>query len=431
MKTSDFAKLGGWIDDPKQVELVQSQLPYACMSDCDSAIRGTGKGAVVVLHEDVISLLGKFNVRKQEIGDCQNPSALVRMADGSEKPIIDVKIGEYVLTPFGNKKKVIDYIKKPYSNRMVKLTTHYGQIESTPDHLYLQYRNKLNWSTIDSLKNEDLVFNSINEFTGPTKILNREYVEPESDYVYCIGVEDDHAFICNGYGIHNCVSMGFACGVDCLKAMEIVRLKQPEMWVAETATEPIYGLSRVEVGGRRLGNSDGSVGAWAAKAVSEYGTLIRQNYGNYNLTNYSGRVAKDWGYNGLPDILEKIAFEHLVKTVTRVTSIEQARDAIANGYPIPICGSLGFRSSRNKDGISERYGSWNHCMCLIGVDDNKEIFLCQNSWGNWNNGPKYLNQPDGSFWMRYKDAQHYFDRDSWALSNYDGFKKQKLNLRIF
>ena len=39
-----------------------------------------------------------------------------------------------------------------------------------------------------------------------------------------------------------------------------------------------------------------------------------------------------------------------------------------------------------------------HAVLLIGYDDNKQAFLCKNSWGG-NNGPNR----DGTFWISYNN----------------------------
>ena len=53
--------------------------------------------------------------------------------------------------------------------------------------------------------------------------------------------------------IGDCVSFGVAAAVDAVKATEICVNGDMEEWVAETATEPIYAASRVEIGRGELG----------------------------------------------------------------------------------------------------------------------------------------------------------------------------------
>lgn len=305
--SKDLSHLGGWIDDKKAVEEVMKTLPFPVVGDCNDIIKDTGKGKTVLLYKYVEEILGRFNVRRQAIGDC--------------------------------------------------------------------------------------------------------------------------------------VSFGSAGAIDCLKAFEIKRLGQFEEWVAETSTEDIYGGSRVVVGRGRLGNGDGSTGAWAAKWVSEYGTLVRKNYGEFDLTKYSGSRAKSWGYKGFPqnDVI-KSCKNNPVRTVSRVDSYEEARDLLANGYPVTIAGTLGFSNRRDNDGFAKISGGWNHQMFLAAVDDvgidckggrNRPGVLVVNSWGVWNGGPKRLNQPDGSFWIEPDDLNRYFrNGDCWAYSDFQGYVPKKLNTRI-
>jgi hypothetical protein len=247
--------------------------------------------------------------------------------------------------------------------------------------------------------------------------------------VYDIGVEDDHhSFIANGVGVHNCVSWGFGHCVDVLSAVEIVLRGEAEQYLAECATEWIYGTSRVIQGGGRLRNSDGSLGSWAQAAVKENGTLIRKDYGSgVDLRKYSGDRAKDWGFRGLPHEMEKIADEHPVETTALVTSYEEARDSIANGYPVAVCSGVGFTMERDSEGFCRRKGSWAHCMAFTAVDDahRRPGLLCQNSWGDYVGGPTRHGQPVGSFWVDADVADAMLrQNDSYALSGFKGYPKQ-------
>ena len=231
--------------------------------------------------------------------------------------------------------------------------------------------------------------------------------------------------------IGDCVSHGWACAIDCIKAVEIALFGEAERWTGITATEPIYGSSRVEIGGGRL-SGDGSYGGWAAKAVSRYGTVVRDKFGSIDLRRYSGQRARSWGRSGVPDELEPKMREHKANTVSMVRSYEEARDAIANGYPVPVCSMQGFSSKRDRDGFARPSGSWAHCMCFIAVDDKhgRPGLLCNNSWGpNWISGPKRHGQPDGSFWVDADVCDRMLGRnpDSYAVSNFDGYPSQELD----
>lgn len=237
--------------------------------------------------------------------------------------------------------------------------------------------------------------------------------------------------------IGDCVSMGAAYAVDAAKAVDIFINKDFEEWVAETCTEDIYGGSRVQIGKGRLGSGDGSVGAWAADYVNKFGALPRQNYDGVDLTKYDGNRARKWGMPnaGVPSNLLSISKEHPIETVSLVTTYEQCRDLVVNGYAVTVASNQGFSSTRDKDGFAAPQGNWAHQMCVLGVDDSfkRPGVLIQNSWGVWNTGPKRNDQPDGSFWV---DADVFEKRmlsgkDSWAYSGYKGFKPRKLNTRLF
>jgi len=232
-----------------------------------------------------------------------------------------------------------------------------------------------------------------------------------------------------------CVSQGWGLGIDVLQAVEIAAGER-EKFVAKVSTEYIYGASRVEIGGGRI-RGDGSNGSWAAEAVMRLGTLHRLKYldGKYDLSRYSGDLSRSWGSRGVPDELEGIGKEHPVKTTVLVRSYEEARDSIANGYPVPYCGSYGFRSVRDKDGFCRPSGTWSHCMLFVSMDDEfgRPGLLCWNSWGDDSvSGPKRHNQPDGSFWVDAEVADAMLrQEDSYAISGYEGFKSQDLDYILF
>ena len=235
--------------------------------------------------------------------------------------------------------------------------------------------------------------------------------------------------------VGDCVAQGAAYAVDAVKSVDIIINKEFEEWVAETATEDIYAGSRVQIGGGRL-RGDGSIGAWAARYVNEYGALPRGKYGNVDLTTYSGSKARSWGRTGagVPKSLIPKAKQHPILTVSKVTTYEEVRDLISNGYAVTIASNQGFSSRRDSEGFAAPKGNWAHQMCILGVDDKykRPGVLVQNSWGRWNAGPKRHNQPDGSFWVDADEIENRILKkgDSWAFSGYEGFKPRKLNTRI-
>lgn len=235
--------------------------------------------------------------------------------------------------------------------------------------------------------------------------------------------------------VGDCVGQGAAYAVDAVKAVDIILNKELERWVDETATEDIYAGSRVQIGEGRI-RGDGSIGAWAARYVNEYGALPRGKYGVTDLTKYDGARARTWGRKGVgvPQTLLSVSKKHPILTVSRVDSYEQVRDLISNGYAVTIASNQGFNPRRDSEGFAAPKGNWAHQMSILGVDDEykRPGVLVQNSWGTWNAGPKRNNQPDGSFWVDAEEIENRILKqgDSWAFSGYEGFKVQELNTRI-
>ena len=242
--------------------------------------------------------------------------------------------------------------------------------------------------------------------------------------VYDIGVDDpNHAFLANGCIAHNCVSHSTRNAVDITRAVEIDIKGEAESFETRSATEAIY-QSRGHKG-------QGMSCSGAARYVHQNGgILLRKNYGAVDLSQYNSKL----GANHLipKSIYVDEAKKHQVLTISLIRTIDEARDALANGYAISVCSGQGFSSRRDKNGIAAASGSWAHAMAWIGCDDSKEIynetlFLVQNSWGLWNSGPKRLGQPDGSFWIRESVARSMLAQNgSWVFSNVKGFPARKL-----
>ena len=231
--------------------------------------------------------------------------------------------------------------------------------------------------------------------------------------------------------IGDCVGHAFGLGVDMLTSTQAFMLHLPECWVAECATEPLYGGSRVEIGGSSV-MGDGSVGHWAAEWLIRYGALLRQEYpGGHDFTTYSGSLARQLGRSGCPDELEPLAKLHPVKTIALINTFDEACDAIANGYPVTLCSNIGFGLTsdswvRDRDGFLTRRGRWGHAMLGIGFDCKyKRRGICiQNSWGNWVSGPTRHNQPCGSFWCDEVTINSMLAQgDCHALSCYVGYPR--------
>ena len=190
----------------------------------------------------------------------------------------------------------------------------------------------------------------------------------------------------------------------------------------------IYGISRVQIGGGRIGG-DGSVGAWAAKGVEQYGVLEWTS----DLPRYEASNIRNWGRNGPP--AQYIEKGKLHKASTRLVADWQGLCvAISQGCPVPVCSNQGFQKIVEANGRVEGRpsGNWGHCMVFIGCDtrDNMEAAYCLNSWGPNAHAPcdKYKGldgAPCGGFWVQRKVVESMLAaKDSYAVS-FDGFKPQQ------
>jgi hypothetical protein len=259
--------------------------------------------------------------------------------------------------------------------------------------------------------------------------------------------------------IGDCVSWGWKHLVDYTQAVEIYReikdlsakqglngddlreATQAKLYTFEmSCSEAIYGLSRVEIGGQRGSRSDGSVGAWAAKAVTKYGTisykeLIRQGLDG----TYSGSRAKQWGAQGLPDNLEPTAAKHIIATTSLVTNFADAAHLIENGYGIAVCSNVGFENAgrgsqtlRDAQGFASPRGRWDHCMFFNAVRYDRPGLCLVNQWPEAAfAGPLGLNQPKNSFWVDERVVNTMLGQgDSFTASSFAGYPLRPLTFRF-
>ena len=164
----------------------------------------------------------------------------------------------------------------------------------------------------------------------------------------------------------DCVSHSTRNAVDVTRCHEIVG-GQAEEFVARGATEAIYGS-------RGHGGQGMSCSVAARFVAQNGGILVRKDYGFVDFSKYNSRIGTNWGRSGVPrDVIEE-GKKHQVKTISLVKSVEEARDAIANGYALSVCSNYGFSSRRDSHGIARKSGSWNHAMAWVAMDDSHEIY---------------------------------------------------------
>lgn len=254
----------------------------------------------------------------------------------------------------------------------------------------------------------------------------------------------DHAYLWRAYeriglsrppmknqgSVGSCVAFGTTTAIERTVANAIAAGKR-EQWKM-IAEEPIYGGSRVEIGGGRI-RGDGSIGAWAAKWVNRWGIIPRERIGDHDLRQYSESRCRDWGRRGVPDDLEPVAKEHPVQDVALVRSWAEAKRALASGYGIAVCSDQGFSMTRDSRGVARPQGQWMHCMCLDGYHrepDGSEFGHITNSWGaSAHRGPVGWGDPNpDGFWAESMVIDRMLRQgDSWAFSDVQGFPRRLID----
>jgi hypothetical protein len=232
--------------------------------------------------------------------------------------------------------------------------------------------------------------------------------------------------------IGDCVSWGCRNAVDHTAVCEIAA---GEREIFRPSFPPyFYGISRVQIGGGKLGSSDGSLGVWAAEGVRRYGVLAADEPG---CPAYDGRVAKAWGSSGPPQKFIEVARPHVIQTTARIRNVDDLCRALANGYACTIASMWG-RAMRlvDRDGKSWFTGrdTWPHQMSILGYDRRgTPAYYRMNSWGPDAHGPQ-LDGPPGGGWEELEKLDRELRNDGvecFAFSGFKGFPAKKIDWSAF
>lgn len=238
--------------------------------------------------------------------------------------------------------------------------------------------------------------------------------------------------------IGDCVGFGFGHMVDYSQVLDNVYNTNPNMDLEyySVATEVIYAGSRVQIGGGRI-NGDGSVGAWAAKYLKDYGAISRNHLKALGYDpKYSGNRARLWGQNGAPVNVVAETKLHGFADVTMVTNFNQAAWHIQNGRTIAVCSNIGFenggngRTRRDNMGFAAPRGSWAHCMHFSSCRFDRPGLLIENQWpSEMVNGPTGPNDiPPCSWWVDEAVVNQMLSQnDSWTGTSYNGYPARNVN----
>jgi hypothetical protein len=193
------------------------------------------------------------------------------------------------------------------------------------------------------------------------------------------------------------------------------------------------GRNAPECGNGRLNKGrepwSGSIGGWQALALKNYGVLAQdaEAEDGETLPKYSLAVIKSWAVKMPATKWVNVGRQYPVKTIARVKTADQIRDAICSGYPVTIASDCGFSMQpqiQNGKLVNFRNGVWKHQMCVLGYDGAGQggpYWYILNSWGPKAHGTPVDNSPAGGFWVTKRDMDYIAAQDSWALSDAEGF----------
>lgn len=185
------------------------------------------------------------------------------------------------------------------------------------------------------------------------------------------------------------------------------------------AYEPIYIGSREVVGKGRL-RGDGSIGAWAARWVSEYGVVARARYAGVDLSEDNESYSVNTKRVGADIIAEGKL--HTV-AAHRCRTADDICDAIAGGYGVARCHSTLY-GNRDQNGESQPSREGAHCQAIVGVytrPDGSTGLVEQQSWGaSTPGGPSTLatrggpvELPAGCYGIKTSDLTYATKKSQW------------------
>jgi len=242
----------------------------------------------------------------------------------------------------------------------------------------------------------------------------------------------------------SCVGAGGGNCLFTLMAIEVIRLGQAEQiklpfWLYT------YGKSR-QRGGIR-GEGEGSFGSAYAEAAKLDGYIDigfedtpdpTQNDGLV----YTSNLEFKWS-NGaaIASKYNQEAKKHLVKSTSPVSSAEEARESIMNGFPITIAtdyyiGSAQIKGSGdNKAAIGKLNGRGGHQTSIQAFWDNPDLGLIFGNQNNWDRSV-YPKDPgglgDSACWMSESDMNYACKNgEVYAFSQFDGFPAQRIDKMLF
>lgn len=232
--------------------------------------------------------------------------------------------------------------------------------------------------------------------------------------------------------VGDCVSHGSRGARDLTRAVSLLVRGEPYAWHRRTATEPTYGA--------RGHGGEGMSPARASRFERDTGFCPREDFaGVVDLSKYDGHLGARWGRSGgTPANVQELCRRNKVGTITLINSVEQARDALFNGYGIHSGQMAAWSSKPNSQNIHGRSSpGWAHDMATVGMDFTRkhwpfDVFFIANSWGRWNTPvpdwpSDYPPQPAGMIVTKAEDWETCVNGgDCWVYSDVQGYPPRAL-----
>lgn len=413
---------------------------------------------------------GKLLPRVQQItGSCLLPGAMVKVP-GGEVPISQLNVGDVVISHRGHPRRVTEVLERKDSNRQLYEFRANGAQKPlivTEDHVVgtlheagCKCNTNIRWKRGNSiLKGEKLLLdaqkvsgNAGTQTRYGTALPVQQITQlglPETS-VWDINVEGDHSFIADGYVVHNCVGSGAA--VAYLNAMTgDVVFRGDNEEVKPVFPFATYGVGR-EIAGMR-GAGEGSFGAAQAKAVDpdRFGYLpwdhpkvpkpIQDGY----WWKWTKAIELEWSHPRAwkqdYEELRKDAGNYGIEKVTRIRSVEEWIQALAQGYGVSFACMFGTRQARIEHGllVGRWNTSWAHQQSSFGYILDWEglgtVIGSQNQWGRFHAshqcevmGPLGM---EGAYWIVEQDAERICREGEVFAHTSTGNFEPRLNLWDF
>ena len=228
----------------------------------------------------------------------------------------------------------------------------------------------------------------------------------------------------------DCTSHASRNARDTSRVVEILVKREAESFVARGATEPTYGA--------RGHGGAGMSPARAAMFENEHGFLIRKKYEPVDLSVYKGSIGARWGRGGVPQDVLSLCKQNRVGVIRQIRSVNDAVDALFNGYALSSGQYAAWSPSANDQHIHTRVSpGWNHAMATVGMDFTRkfwpfDVFFIVNSWGRWNQAPREWPKDlpawvPGMIVTKASDWAVCVDSgDCYAYGSVDGYPPQRL-----